>query len=42
MIGLVLTAAAGLVLAVDFLARPDHLDRYGPRKARRRRTDSSM
>jgi hypothetical protein len=30
---------AGLVLVVDFLADPTHLDRYGPRQARRRGTD---
>lgn len=37
--GVVLAVAAVLVLVVDFLADPTHLDRYGPRQARRRGTD---
>jgi hypothetical protein len=35
--GALVLACVGL--AVDFVARPGHLDRYGPKKARRRRTD---
>lgn len=37
--GVVLVVAAGLVLVVDYLADPTHLDRYGPRQARRRGSD---
>jgi hypothetical protein len=36
---MVALGVACLVLVVDFLADPTHLDRYGPRQARRRGSD---